>query len=309
MNNLKRYYNKNRKIIWRVIIIITSFILLLQMLNEFVKKSNEKKLEQIQMQIENRTNSTKNAQNEINQDLSEENTHDSTVNSKVSTIRKFVDYCNKQDLENAYSILTDNCKEEMFNNIDIFKNIYYDSTFENKQKEVTIENWTNNTYLVKFIENPLTTGKVAKTKEEQVIDYITVVKENDNYRLNINSFIGYRELSKTKKENGVTVEILGKRTYMDYETYTIRITNETERDVILDSLDNSNGIYIEDTNGIKYPMYNSELSNSMVTIASGHIKKLDIKFLSNYISTKKIYQLVFSNIIMNNSENIFTISL
>ena len=42
MHNLKRFYDQNRKGIWMAIIIIASIFILLQLLNYFAKKNNEK---------------------------------------------------------------------------------------------------------------------------------------------------------------------------------------------------------------------------------------------------------------------------
>ena len=307
MNKLKRYYNQNRKKIWGIIIIVAFLFVILQLANYFAKKESEKTIENAKIQQEAKQNSQTNS-------ISNENTvvdgNNNNQNEKIVAIKQFVQDCNKGELENAYNMLTQDCKNEMYGDLETFKNLYYLNTFEGIEKEATIEKWSNNTYLVKLAKNALETGKIATTKEEQKVDYITAIKgDNDNYYLNINNYIGYKELSKTKEKDGVKIEVLAKNTYKDFERYTIRVTNNTESTIILDSLESSNGIYIEDANGVQYPSYNSELASSMVNIGSSYIKQMDIKFFSSYSSTKTIKQLVFSNYKRNRNLEKFVIEL
>ena len=307
MNNLKRYYNQNRKKIWGIIIIIAFVFALLQVANGIARSNNNKRIEQAKIQLENSKN---NAENEYsdNNNLTQSNNQATTTNDKISTIEQFIEYCNNKDLESAYNMLTEKCKEEMFSNIETFENIYYNSTFENISKVATIEKWANNTYIVKITENPLSTGKIATTKEEQKIDYITVVQDEDNnYKLNINSYIGYKEISKTKEIDGIKIEILGRHTYRDYETYEIKVTNNSDENVTIDTLDNPDSIYIEDTKGVKYSSYKSELSSEMLNISSGHAKKIDIKFFSTYVDTKRIKQIVFADFRINNNKSTISV--
>ena len=303
LNNLRRYYNQNRRKIWKVIIVIAFAFAMLQVANTIARNNSERQIRQAIAQTEVQQRESNNESNEV---VSSNTSKTTGINKKISTIEQFVNFCNQQDLENAYNMLTNNCKEEMFSDIDTFKNIYYESTFENKSKVVSIEKWTNNTYMVKYTEDALATGKIATTKEEQKLDYITVIEDEDNnYKLNINSYIGYEEIDKTKEDNNVTIEVLGKHTYMNYETYVVKIINKSSQDIILDDLENSESIYIEDNKGVKYSSYSGELTQSMMKVLKGHTKQLSIRFFSSYVSTKSIKQLVFSNCRINNEKTSF----
>ena len=48
---------------------------------------------------------------------------------------------------------------------------------------------------------------VAQEDDMSIQDYYTIVKENDEYKLNINNYIGKEEVNKTKKQNGVEIYI------------------------------------------------------------------------------------------------------
>lgn len=306
MNQLKSYYNQNRKKIWGFIIIIAFLFTLLQLVNYFAKVQNEKTIQQAiynESTLDNSVNSvngTNTSQNYNNQTSKKE--------TETDTIKKFASYCNKKDLENAYNMITNECKDQMFNNLETFERLYYNSAFENKTKEVVIENWSNHTYLVYFKESALAIGR--STTENQKGDYITVVTDDeDNYKLNINSYIGYKQLNKSKEDNNIKIEVICKNMYMNYEEYTIKVTNNANKEIILDTLQNVDTLYIEDSKGMNYSSYTHELSKELLTISKGHTRELNIKFYNSYSSDKKIKSLVFSDFWKNNEQTKFKIDL
>ena len=288
MNNLRRYYNQNRKKIWGIIIIIAFAFALLQLANGLARKNNQKKIEQAKLETKNSVNTIENSA----QSSKESDTTKTSTSKSTSTIEQFLSYCNNKELDKAYEMITDDCKEQMFNDIETFERIYYNSAFENRKKEFTIEKWTDNTYMVKINESTLALGKVSK--ENQKTDYITLVKDGDNnYKLNINSYIGYEKLNTTKEQDGITYEVLGRHTYMNYEEYVIKVTNNELTEIELDQLDTTRSLYIEDSKGSIYSAYKHELTKEMLTISGGHTHQLNIKFYSTYTSSKKIKYLVF----------------
>lgn len=305
MNKLRRFYNQNRKTIWGVIIIITFAFALLQLANYIARTNNEKEMQKIIAQKEQQNkakteNQTKNTE-QTNTVVANSNTQSSSTNKniKTDTIKQFITYCNKKELENAYNMLTDDCKKEMYNDIETFERLYYNGNFENTIKETEITNWSNNTYLVYFKESALSTGKIKD--ENQKGDYITVVGEKENgYKLNINSYIGYKKINKTKTKENVKIEVIGKNIYLDYEKYDIKVTNEGDTRVILDTLDNIRSIYLEDINGIKYPSYSNELIGENLVVDKKQTKNISIKFYNSYISDRKITSLTFSSMRIDN---------
>lgn len=308
MEKLKRYYNQNRKRIWRIILIIAFAYALLQLANYYVSQKNEQTLKKI---TEQKSNTTINQANNTTQTNSTQNTIDSKnekQQNQTDIIKQFVTYCNQKDLESAYNMLTDECKEQMFNDIQDFERIYYNSAFGNQAKDSSIEKWAGSTYLVYYKESALSTGKVKD--ENQKGDYITVVKDNnDNYKLNINRYIGDKKIDKTKTQDGLEIQVICKNVYMDYEEYTLTVINNSKEEIILDTLEDARTIYIEDTNGVKYSSYNHELTNSMLNISGGHVAKLKIKFYNSYTSGRRIRNLVFSNMKKNNEKIKFYIEL
>lgn len=50
-------------------------------------------------------------------------------------VNQFVDLCNEQKIEEAYNLLSEECKEEVYPSLDSFRNNYYNAIF-NGQKEI-----------------------------------------------------------------------------------------------------------------------------------------------------------------------------
>lgn len=296
------YYNQNRKTIWKVILAITLFIIVLQILNYYASQPEETNTSTSNSLINNTTIYNSIEVKDENSVISGSGMSTAQIEN-IDIMDEFYDYCNSGQVDLAYNLLSDSCKEEVYyNKIDNFEDWYVNSVFEKSNKIISIENWFSNTYKVGIKDNPLSTGSYS---DEEIRDYITIVKENDEYKLNINNYIGKTELEvETIKEN-ITISVISKDTYMDYEVYSFEIYNGTENTIILDDLVDINSMYIVDKNDVKYNSDNTQLYINEMTVKSKRTISIDIKYYSKYTSTKEIEDIVFSNIILdinNNSE-------
>lgn len=290
MEGLKRFYDQNRKGIWIAVIVIALFIILLQLINSFVAKDNENNPNSINLNTSKVNTESKNVTvTSGNTSALGESVSTTKVEKDSKIISTFFDNLNNGKFEDAFNMLTDECKEEMFSTVDELKEDYYNNIFNGERKSFEIENWANNTYKVDIVPDMLATGK--SNNGEVMQDHITV----DDDKLNINNYIGRTNIEKSKENDGVTITINYKDAYMDYEKYNITVKNEGDRQITLDSLENPDTMYIEDRNGVKYSSYNHELTKEQMQIGVGETNTLEIKYYSTYISTKDIRRLVFSN--------------
>lgn len=287
MNKLIKLYNQNRYMIWIVVLTLIAIIALIQILNNF-------------------TLERKNAQNNQNTIIA------NTINKNYSVITgkeikeeisniidQFINYCNNQEVEKAYELLSDECKEVLYPTLEGFTKNYYNKLF-NKKKTYFYQGWiTNNgnyTYKVDFTEDMLATGTAAQTS---ILDYYTVIKDNDNYKLNINKFIGIRDINKTEIRENIIINIKRKRVYMDYETYEIEVKNNSKGEIILDGLQDTDTVYIEDDKEQKYYWTSHEILEEDISIRQAKSKQIEIKFNKKYQPTKEAIKIVFSDIILN----------
>ena len=306
MYKLIRFFNQNRKKIVRVILIIAFAFIILQILNYLIKIKYENDNEKNTNVIINQNNSISNYNNSLISDksmISGSSISSTKLKSDIDIIDKFMTYCNNKELEKAYDLLSEDCKDELFNSKDEFYKLYLSKLFDNK-KTYIIENWTNNTYSVRITENILSTGNLNNNITKQ--DYITIVEENNEKRLNINNYIGRTEINKVSSDNNIKITVLAKDTYFDYEIYSFKIENNSNNMVLLDSKNNTKSIYLLDNNGMKYYFYNNEIPDSKLKIQSHGIVDLKIKFNKAYSSTRKIKSINFSKVVLDYKDYIDT---
>lgn len=302
MNKFIRWYNQNRKKVWKYIVIVVIFIGLIQLINYFYSKQNEKELRNADIQSITNTTMINDNLNSVRVDDANSSLTGNPISERQSTqvgiIDNFISFCNDGNLQEAYNLLTQECKEEMYPTIEKFQETYYNPVFENARKNVSVENWIDNIYKVNINEDFLSTGKYSK--ENTIQDYITVVEKDGQYQLNINGYIGRKEIQKSKENANITIEVQEEDSYMDYREYKIKITNYSDNTIVLDDGVNIEAMYIEDDNGVQYSAYTHELSEAQLTISPRETRELKIKYYCRYGSEKRIDKLVFSRMILDN---------
>lgn len=297
MYRLIRFYNQNRKQIWKIIGVIFMIILVLQLLNYSAKQKAKNQNNSTINNSNNNLLSYNNIDVSTNKSVLSGNEISQQQQSSIKIIDEFFAYCNEQKIQEAYDLLTEECKEEMYSSIEIFDEIYYQKVLNGKKKNISVENWTGNIYKVTINDNFIATGEYSEKNKMQ--DYITV-KDN---KLNINSYVGRVVLDREKQKEDITIKIIRQDTYMDYITYTFEITNHSQKAILLDSLDNMDTMYIKDTNGIKYTAYSHELSDDNLLVDEGNQKQITIKYYSKFSSTKRIRNIVFSRFILDYNDS------
>ena len=101
-NRLIRYINQNRRRILFVIGAIAGLIIVIQLLNSFAKKQLSSS------SIAEETNSNTESLYKPNETIITNTTvGDAQAQENSQIIDKFVEYCNNQELEKAYELLTD----------------------------------------------------------------------------------------------------------------------------------------------------------------------------------------------------------
>lgn len=296
MHNIIHFYYQNKKKIWKVIIIIVMIIVILRVLNYIAgNKSITNKQNNI---ISENINQNEDSNSIIlNNSLVDGGQLSSTTLKKAkSIIDNFISYCNNGEVEQAYNLLTKECQEELYPTLEIFRNNYWNGFFD-KKKICIIENWTGMTYKVTITEDMLTTGN--SVDKNAYIEYVTIIQNGDDYKLNINNYIGRTEINKTTEKNDIEIKVISKDTYMDYETYNIQVNNKSKNNVILDNLEENNTIYLQDSKNIKYNAHNYKLQKNDMIINSGIKRNIKITFSNGYTTSRELKYLVFSKLISN----------
>lgn len=98
-------------------------------------------------------------------------------------IEKFINHCKENKLEEAYSLLSENCKKDLYPTIHTFSNQYYKKFFASK-KDTEIQYDSNNVYKITFYDDILESGKIENRKN--IIDYYKIEQEVIEKKIYIN---------------------------------------------------------------------------------------------------------------------------
>lgn len=210
-------------------------------------------------------------------------------------VDKFVEFCNNGDIENAYNLITEECKNELYPKIEDFEEKYFSKYFSTK-KQYNLQSWATtdsyNIYKIRILDDLLTTGNYSDSKKYE--DYITVY----NDKINLNGYIKEKKIGKEVEKNGIKIYVDKVNIYMNYEYYTINITNNTENDILIDSLQTAGrSLRIVSNNDYKYSAVVSKYIDMLVE--ANNKKTIKIKFQKKYTSNENSKYIQFSQIVMD----------
>ena len=235
--------------------------------------------------------------------ISGDNIDKETYKEEENLVKTFVEYCNNQQIQEAYNLLTNECKEKMYPNIETFRNNYYDVIF-NQNRECNLQSWVADgnyhTYKVTFIEDIMATGDYDNVKKFE--DYITIVTKNDEQKININSYIKSEEINKTTKTEELEINAKSVDVYMNSVRYYLELTNLTENDILLDTLKNKS-LRLVGTNDAEYALDDTNLfSSNLIIYKESKNKAIELKFTKQYGSEVKGKSIEFKKMITNYEE-------
>lgn len=301
MHKLRRFYYQNKEMIWKSVGIIVFILLIIQVINIFAKNSNEKKQITNNTSVSSNNDDTNTYIDSNKSAITGEKVNEQILDTANKSIEKFVNACNNKEYEIAYGYLSADCKEQVYNSLEKFKQRYVDKIFTDK-KVAKIENWSGNIYKVNYTEDIMATGNI---NSETIRDYITIVLEDGEQKLNISSFVSSENVDKEKTENNITTKVLQKNVFMEYEEYVIEIQNKTNNTILMDTTQNSKTVYLQDEKDVKYYWNNYEIPAGLLKINSQFSTNITIKFPKEYNSNiVRSTSIVFSNVVMNYRENV-----
>ncbi len=290
MHKIRSFYNSNRAIIWIIIGCLGSVILMLQVFNNNAKKKN---IEISTKDITSSSNTT------IYPNVPEKENKNADTKE---ILYNFMEECNEGNIEVAYNLLSTDCKEEMFPNLEEFKNKYINTIFSTK-KTYDIQPWIANKYSIYKISiypNALETGNI--NDDEEINSYYTVVKENDEYKVNLNNFVAKESLENENENENIAINIICRKIYMDYEEYEIKITNKTLKTILMDGYRKNNSVYILDSVGTKKNAYINEIAERLLVIEPLLNITRTIRFNKAYSEQVVSKVMFFNDIILDYNE-------
>ena len=297
MNKFLRWYYRNKVKFWIRVLIIVGIYLLILLLDSISEKSLEKEISE--QNFSNKINYVNKHSIKSEETIIGTQTKKEDIKNANEIIDAFIKYCNNEEPEKAYELISEECKEEMYPTLQDFINSYYKNIFS-VSKTYKMQNWSGNIYKIEYRDSLLATGGVEK--DFFIRDYITVEKKKDITKLNINNYVGRKEINRGKTIDNIKINVLSKDVYMEYEIYNIQIENNSRNDFLLDNLQNSTSIFIKDSKENKHYAYLNELTEEMLTVKVNQIKDISIKFTNSYITNSKVDNINFLRLITNINE-------
>jgi len=301
MNKFVRWYNQNRKTVFVIAFIIALFIIIIQVLNSIVKTQNEQKRNNA-----NNGNSSTNTSTTISEPntsvITGEKVPKNDNKANLNVIKEFIEYCNNGQIDKAYNMLTNECKELIYPSLEYFNNNYYKKIFY-INRMYSLENWYSDmglyTYYVKYTEDVLASGNVNSSDNKG--DYITVVKSEEGYKLNISNYVGRqgKERARVKTREYGTITINWIDMYMDYTIANISIKNNSNNTICLDTKKDIDTMYMYDENAVRYTSFLNEIAQEQLIIRKGMTNTINIKFNKIYNPEREISGIVFSDVVLN----------
>ena len=306
---LRLYYYNNKKMIWVIIGMAIFIIVIIQLLNSIEENRTEEILSNTNANANDIASNETYLPSTTSSIISDSNVSKKDLEEDTDIIEEFVNYGNSNDVEGAYNLLSQECKDEMFSTSDRFYNNYFKGVFSEK-RAYDLDTWDSSgnrtTYRIKYLNNVMATGTV---NEEFIEDYITVIEENNEKKLNINQFINKVDLDKKASKDGLDVSVVSKCYYYDYETFEITFQNNSEKTVVLDSKNDTETVYVKDSNNVRYPWFGNEIANEYLTINPGESRTLKIKFNKMYNSERKDETINFADLLIGEEKTDLVINI
>ncbi len=154
-----------------------------------------------------------------------------TINQTVET---YFNYCNSKNYEQAYNMLTDQCKEYLYgNDVSLFQE-YVDNIFT-QNKIYNLQNYSNvddiyiyDLVILDDIESTGTTEGYEPYKEK-----ITLRKENDEFKISNQGYIESKPYNKFAEDENLKVTVKSKDISYTREGYNVTLTNKTDKYLVL----------------------------------------------------------------------------
>ncbi len=288
------FYNNNKLKVWGIILGIICILLLIQLFNAWAKIDNQNKNKEIQNKVENESLSY----NKESESISTGEKISSQYGDRFGELLdRFLTNCVEHNYSTAYEMISKQTKQVLYKNETIFEKLYCKEKFEGK-KQYSFQSWSAKDniyiYLVKIYDDMLSSGKSADT--EYIEDYVTVIPEEDGYKINVNSYIGRDEIYKSSKNEVISANVEIVDTFFDTKIYTISIKNNTDEEIILDTRKSTKSVYLVDENGNKLYALLYENKNEDFKFKPKESKNIQIKFDATYRDNMKIKSLNFENI-------------
>ena len=214
----------------------------------------------------------------------------SHVSGRILEVCNWKD-CSREDKERIISALYRIMKIDVPN--------YYENKFTGN-KQFSFQSWSRSDglfiYQVRIFDNMLATGQ---TNDNYIVDYVTVTVDAGAYKLNLNSYLGRKQINARNEDDNLSVQVVRVDRYLDYEIYTLNVQNKNDVGILLDTKRNAYSCYVVDSLGNKFEALLYENRDEDLEFLSNEMKTIQIKFSDAYREGLNINSINFTDIVIS----------
>ena len=293
MYKLWKYYNQNRLKVWTIILAVILGFALIRILDTQFKNKNFQKNNENQ----ETTSNVVSYRNESESMTTEENIPKAYQEDFGTFIKQFFTTCIEHEPKEAYSMVSNYTKQELYQTEELFEKNYYENKFIG-DKQFSFQSWSSANgiyvYQIKIFDNMLTTGK---TNDNYIEEYVSIESENGEYKINLNSYLGRKLINKKTEDEKLAVQVLRVDRYLDYEIYTMNIQNKTNKKLLLDTKRKTNTCYVQDKLDNKFEAILYENKDEDLIFQPNEVKTIRVKFSDSNRANKEIKSINFTDIV------------
>lgn len=213
-------------------------------------------------------------------------------------IKNFVAYCNEGKTQEAYSLLSDDCKEVLYPTEEDFINDYFSYYFQ-EQKEVGTELAYNENgvevYRVQLHKNSIETGVIDT---EPKTDVYSITKDSQGIKkLGINKFVKTERINRSEEYKGIKITLKRRDIFENEEFDTFEVDNASSKRISLRTGENIKTIFMESENGTTYVAPGNEINDLDIIVKGKDKKEVRIRFAREYRPANRVNAVVFSDIV------------
>lgn len=150
-------------------------------------------------------------------------------------IDEYINYCNNQEYDSAYSMISEDCKNDYFGSLSDFKS-YVKNKFTSK-KNYAIQSYSiyNKKYIytVKLFDDFLATGLTGNSYRYQEEKIVASYDDKHNLVFSVGNFIEKNSIESVQENQYLKVDVKNQVIQYDYEQYSIKLTNKSEYYIII----------------------------------------------------------------------------
>jgi len=208
-------------------------------------------------------------------------------------IKTFVEYCNNNDFDKAYNMLSTDCRKYAYNSsFDEFMEHISKMMPEPRQYSIQAHsNPESNIYVynVNYIPDYLSSG-LTNQEYRYTTEKMTFKKVKDGYEMAVGDFYNAVELNSIGQNDYIRVEVVNKVEKYEKEIYKVRIKNRSDGFAVIMDGTEPNEVVLNLTNGEERKTDYQEL----IVLNKGEEIEVTITF-PKYVDDNKISQTLCFN--------------